>query len=48
MNAVFDDSSGTLLELRVKQIKMEAQGINSFELVSLNGAPLPLHGGFTH
>jgi vanillate O-demethylase ferredoxin subunit len=41
MNAVFDDSPETLLELRVKQIKMEAEGINSFEFVSMDGAPLP-------
>jgi len=41
MNAVLNDNADTLLELRVKQIRMEAEGINSYELVSPNGAPLP-------
>lgn len=41
MNAILEEASVTHLELLVKQIRMEATGINSYELVSPDGAPLP-------
>lgn len=41
MNAILEDVSVTHLELLVKQIRMEATGINSYEFVSADGSPLP-------
>ena len=41
MNAIVDDNAVTQLELQVRQIRMEANGINSYEFVSPDGASLP-------
>ena len=41
MNAIVDDNAETQLDLKVKQIRMEANGINSYEFVSPDGALLP-------
>ncbi|WP_437883114.1 PDR/VanB family oxidoreductase [Pseudomonas sp. LRF_L74] len=41
MNAIFEGTSVTHLELLVKQIRMEANGINSYEFVAPDGAVLP-------
>jgi len=41
MNAIVEEVSATHLELLVKQVRMEATGINSYEFVSPDGSPLP-------
>ncbi|WP_458369756.1 ferredoxin reductase [Pseudomonas fluorescens] len=41
MNAIVDNVGATHLELVVKQIRMEANGINSYEFVSPDGTNLP-------
>lgn len=41
MNAILEKPGVAHLELLVKQVRMEATGINSYELVSPDGAPLP-------
>lgn len=41
MNAVLQEAPTTHLELLVKQVRMEAKGINSYEFVSPDGEPLP-------
>ncbi|NUT78109.1 oxidoreductase [Pseudomonas sp. C1C7] len=41
MNAVVENTGATQLELVVKQIRMEANGINSYEFVAPDGSSLP-------
>ena len=41
MNAIVDNTAVTHLELVVKQIRMEANGVNSYEFVSPDGSDLP-------
>jgi ferredoxin-NADP reductase len=41
MNAIVDNAAATHLELVVKQIRMEANGVNSYEFVSADGSSLP-------
>ncbi|MCJ8207502.1 PDR/VanB family oxidoreductase [Pseudomonas sp. RGM2987] len=41
MNAIVDNAAATHLELVVRQIRMEANGVNSYEFVSSDGSDLP-------
>ncbi|MGY2337671.1 PDR/VanB family oxidoreductase [Pseudomonas sp. SDO5532_S415] len=41
MNAIVDNTAATHLELVVKQIRMEANGVNSYEFVTTDGSSLP-------
>lgn len=41
MNAIVDSTAATHLELVVKQIRMEANGVHSYEFVAADGSSLP-------